>query len=299
MTAPDRAHTTPIRSPLRLLASAAIAVASAGCAPASSRPVEVSLTPYAGTDLRTVQVRNRDLLTPYILDTGAGFTVLTPGQIAASGCTTFGRVTGFRADGQQLVMPRCGPVPLGIGGYAATGEIAEFDLQALLGAGAPPVGGLIGMASFADRAVTLDFAHDRVIVETSRSLARRIRGMHPVPIRIVRGPGGDVEPFLEVRAKTGTLWLEIDSGNNGPVFLSPHALEQLDVPLAAGSRARLSLDVPGLGPVPVVAARREMIYDGQLNPAFLRQMLLSIDLARGAAWATLLPAATPATAPQR
>jgi hypothetical protein len=37
--------------------------------------------------------------------------------------------------------------------------------------------------------------------------------------------------------------------------------------------------------VPVVAARRNLIYDGQLDPAFLRRIVLTIDFARETGWA--------------
>ncbi|HET9106838.1 MAG TPA: hypothetical protein VFN79_06570 [Steroidobacteraceae bacterium] len=94
-------------------------------------------------------------------------------------------------------------------------------------------------------------------------------------------------PFIEARARTGTLWLEVDSGNNGPVFLAPHAQRQLAITIPARGRRELDLDVIGLGRVPVTAASRGMIFDGELDPAFLRRILLTIDLRRDRAWARL------------
>jgi Aspartyl protease len=279
---------------MHLVRRAVVAASSllfcAACVPPAAQPVALPLRPYATTALRTVNVTVGGRQTPFIFDTGAGFTVIDTTELAAAGCAPFGRVTGFRADGHRITMSRCGPVTLGMGRYAVTGEVGILDLGSLLGNGAPPVGGLIGMASFAGRAVTLDLAHDRVTVETAASLARRIRGMHPVNVRLVRGAGGDLVPFIEVRARTGTLWLEIDSGNNGPVFLSPVAQGQLGIRIPPGGQDSLMLDVVGLGPVPVVARTRDMIYDGQLDPPFLRQMRLTVDFATSRAWAVLAPA---------
>ncbi|MGH7689762.1 MAG: hypothetical protein ACREN3_09175 [Gemmatimonadaceae bacterium] len=45
-----------------------------------------------------------------------------------------------------------------------------------------------------------------------------------------------------------------------------------------------TLDAVGPGTIPVRAAKRALVFDGQLNPAFLRQIVLTIDLATGA-WA--------------
>jgi Aspartyl protease len=252
---------------------------------AGAQAVQLRLEPYANTDLRTVEVTVKGHESPFIFDTGAGLTILTPEEARYAGCTPFGLGTGFRADGGRTTWSRCGPATLQIGRYEVDREVAEFDLLKLLGKGAPPVGGILGLASFEGRAVTIDLAHDRVTIETPRSLALRIGRMHPVNVRIARGAGGDVVPFIEVRAKTGTLWMEVDSGNNGPVFVAPHAQQQLGISIPPHGKRQLDLDVIGLGPVPVTAAARDVIYDGQLDPAFLRQIQLTIDIGHGRAWA--------------
>ena len=271
--------------PLGLLATIVIITGLAGCHRANRQATVLDLKPYAGTDLRTVDVTVGGQSSPFIFDTGGGLTILTPEQIKNAGCAPFGQVVGFRADGSKLTMHRCGPVIIEIGGYRVREEVEPFDLMSLLGKGAPPVGGLLGLNAFDGKAVTLDLAHNRVVVETRHSLARRIRDMHPIPIRIVRGAGGDVEPFIEVRARTGTLWMEVDSGNNGPVFLAPNAQQQLGIQIPQGKKRRLDLDVVGLGKIPATVASRNMIYDGQLDPGFLKQLVLTVDFNRRKAWA--------------
>lgn len=263
----------------------ATGVITLACYSAAAQAVQLKLDPYANTDLRTVQVTANGHQSPFIFDTGAGLTVLTPEYARYAGCSPFGLDTGFRADGGKVTSARCGPATLEIGRYRVDREVAEFDLMKLLGKGAPPVGGIVGLESFEGHAVTVDLAHDRVTIETPRSLALRIVGMRPVNVRIARGAGGDVVPFIEVRAKTGTLWMEVDSGNNGPVFLAPHAQQQLGISIPEHGKSQLDLDVIGLGPVAVTAASRDLIYDGQLDPAFLRQMELTIDIEHGRAWA--------------
>ncbi|MGH8291036.1 MAG: hypothetical protein ACREV7_18835 [Steroidobacteraceae bacterium] len=79
--------------------------------------------------------------------------------------------------------------------------------------------------------------------------------------------------------------MEVDSGNDGPVFLAPHAQRQLAISIPEHGRRQLDLDVIGLGRVPVTAASRHLIFDGELDPAFLRQIQLTIDLEQGRAWA--------------
>lgn len=273
------------RHSVRDIMLGAALLALLACSRAGAGPIQLTLRAYANTDLRTLQVTVNGHESPFIFDTGAGMTVLTPQEIRYAGCIPFGQVTGFRADGGQLTASRCGPVLVKIGDYRVDREVEELDLLALLGKGAPPIGGILGLASFDGRAVTIDLAHDLVTIETQRSLARRIRAMRPISVRITRGPGGEVVPFIEARARTGTLWMEVDSGNNGPVFLAPHAQRQLGMSLPEHGQDRLDLDIIGLGPVPVTAASRKMIYDGQLDPAFLRQIELTIDLEHDEAWA--------------
>lgn len=272
---------------LMVCALGAAMLALTGCGKACAQPVSVTLSRYyPGTGLRTVDVTVNGHASSFILDTGAGATVLTPQEIRYAGCRPFGKVTQFRAQGGRIISSRCGPVTLGIGAYRVDRDVQVLDLSKLLGK-APPVGGILGLASFRDQAVTLDLAHDRLVIETRRSLARRIRGMRPVRIRITRDQAGAVVPFIEARARTGTLWLEVDSGNAGPVFLAPHAERQLGIAIPARGKRRLGIDVIGLGRVPVTAATRDLIFDGEVDPAFLRQMVLTLDLGHDRAWAKL------------
>lgn len=266
-------------------ASNRVAERSESVASEKARQVVLTLAPYAGTALRQAEVSvGGHPPVPFIFDTGAGFTLIVPSEVPEAGCAPFGQVTGFRADGEPISAPRCGPVSLALDGFRTERELMVFDLNALLH-GAPPVAGLMGLDVFDGRAVTLDWSHDRVTVETPASFAERVRGMTRIPARIVREANGAVSVFLEAKAKVGTLWLELDTGNNGPAFLAPHALAQLGLDVPKGKTADVSLDLSGLGAVRVQAAPREMIYDGQLNPAFTRQLVLTVDLARDQVWA--------------
>lgn len=263
------------------------------------RPVVLSLEPYAGSSLKTVGVTVGDKTIPFLLDTGGGITVVTPEVVDALGCEPFGQMTGFRADGTEIRARRCGPTELRIGAYRAAGEVGVFDLMGMIRdqveqarargqevAMPPTVGGLIGLASFEQQTLTLDYAHDQLIVETPHSAGARTRSMRPIGVRVSTGASGSVEVFLEARAQTGTLWLQLDSGNDGPTFLAPHAVKQLGIVLPPGERDSLNIDLIGLGELPITVMRRPMIYDGQLGLGAIRKLLLTIDLADGRAWAS-------------
>jgi hypothetical protein len=248
--------------------------------------VELRLAAYVAS-LRTIAVRVVDETPmPFLLDTGGGFTVLTPEVARAAGCIPFGRVTGFRSSGERLDFPRCGPVTLTLGSLVVRTEAAIFDLAPLL-KGAPPVGGIISLHTLQGRAVTLDLKANRLIIETSTSLAHRIRGASEIPVRASRQAGGAaLDLFLEARTAQGSIWLELDSGNAGPVLISPHAMAQLGLSLSPEQPGRVALEVPGLGATSVDAVVKDLIYDGLLNAAFLESIVLTVDLVAERAWAT-------------
>ena len=69
--------------------------------PRHTDPIEVPLTAYIA-NLRTLAVTLGNDTVPFLLDTGGGFTVLTPEVARSAGCVPFGRVTGFRSSGGRL-----------------------------------------------------------------------------------------------------------------------------------------------------------------------------------------------------
>jgi len=234
--------------------------------PRQADPIEVPLTAYIA-NLRTLAVKLGNETVPFLLDTGGGFTVLTPEVARAAGCVPFGRVTGFRSSGERLDMRRCGPVSMRLGPLTVRTEAAIMGVMALL-KGAPPIGGVVSLHTFQDGAFTLDLAANRLVVESRRSLAQRITKMPRVSIRTSRQAGGAaLDVFLAIDTSGGSIWLELDSGNAGPVLLSPHALTQLGLSLLEDQPRQVTLNVRGLGPTPLEVAVKDLIDDGLLNAA--------------------------------
>jgi hypothetical protein len=271
----------------RLLVScilAGTACSWAGVNPASHE--EIPLLPYIGT-LKSVSVTVGGNALPFILDTGGGFTMVTPDVAKSIGRMPFGRLTGFRHSGERIDTQRCGNVTIRLGSVDISSEAAVFDLMAVLKqyGDLPVVGGLLSLNSFEKTPVTLDYAAQKLIVESPPTLKQRVKDMKPLSIRLSRQAGGAaLDVFVEVAAKVGNVWLELDSGNNGPVMLSKHAMEQLGLDPAQKAQP-VTLDVVGLGPFKSDAAAADLIYDGLLNVAFFNDTIVTLDLASGKAWA--------------
>lgn len=277
----------------RHVAATGLLVVAAGCTgePPEARPADapvavLALRPYVA-GLLTVDVAVGEGTLPFIVDTGGGVTVVTPAVAEAVGCSPFGRGVGFRHDGERVEMERCSPVALEIGGWSGGArEVAVWDLAAVIPKELPTLGGLVSLDSFDGLAVTFDLGHERVVVEGSGSLAHRIEGGAEVPIRAAHQvAGASLDVFLAVQAEPGPLWFELDSGNAGPVRIAPHAAAMLGLELSETEASEVSLPLPGYGPVTVQAVLREgMIYDGLLNADFLRERVVTLDLAAERAW---------------
>ena len=293
----------PLHRPIHacLVVISAVALASplhaAGRTP-QARPIVIPLHAYADTPLQTVQVDVHGKTVPFLFDTGGGLTFVTPDVTTSLGCQPFGQATGYRADGEKIAFPRCGPADLRIGDYDTNDEVGVFDLMAMIRKQVdharqqghdvtmpPTLGGLVGLSSFRKQVVTLDYAHDRIIVETPQSMRARIATMKPLEVRLATLPSGGIEVFVQARAAKGTLWLQLDSGNNGPTFLAPHAIEQLGLDLPEGKTKQVDLDLTHFHGVPTTVARREMIYDGQLGIGLISKLVITLDLQHGTAWA--------------
>lgn len=247
-------------------------------------PVELTLKPYVAS-LRTVDIEIGGKPATCLFDTGGGFTVVTPKVAAAAGAELFGRGTGFRHDGSRVDGPRATPIAMRIGPITRSEEVGVIDLDAML-KGLPPIAGVVCLETFGRRAITVDFARNRVWIETAASLADRVKEMRELRVRIGHQAGGaSVDLFVAVEGKHGPQWFELDCANTQGVLIAPHALPELGLsPPDAGKPLEAELPLVGFGKVRAKAAVKEMIYDGLLDAGFFERHVVAIDLAAGRAW---------------
>ena len=254
----------------------------------SAPRAEPAVIPFtrAARHLRTVRVRVASDSADYLFDTGGGVTVISPRDSALLDCTPGGRGFGVRLTGEVLSGHTCANVTLGVGPFDVTSDAGVLDLATQLGPNAPPVRGMIALNSFAGRALTLDLAHERMVVETPASLAERVRHMTPVPMRLATGEhGGQLTVYVGVRAQNGAmLWLEWDSENNASTLISPQALS-----LFGGDSTSRMTDVPvtlapGVDVVIPMMTKANMIHDGVLSAAFIERAVWTVDLEHGRLW---------------
>jgi hypothetical protein len=272
---------------LSFIRSFAIAISCiAGFAEAAEQPVEIVLSPYLNTTLRTLQARVGGSERSFLLDTGGGGTFLSKAAADEMRLETYGRMTGFTHDGRRIDVPKAGPVDVSVGTFTRHGEVAVLDLTTILPG--PSLGGILSLETFANHAITIDLAANRLWIETPKSLAVRTKAARELQARIERQSGGaTLDLFVAVKGKHGPLWFELDSGNVAPVLIAPHALRELDLdPIAPDETRAVKLNLPGLGIESYTVASKEMIYDGLLNAQFFLDHIVTIDLTAGRVWVT-------------
>ncbi len=261
--------------------------------PSGVRPQAVLPTialPHLGIALRP-RAGGQDGL--FLFDTGGGVTIVTPTTARLLGCKPWGRMTGFRATGQRLDTPRCDDARLSLAGHGLAAPIAAVhDIDALVDPKAPTLSGSIALDLFAGCAITIRPLAHELVLETAASLARRTRGARAVPIRIVRDlEGVALSVDAAVPTASGRAWMELDTGNLGPILVGKHVARLLGLdPGVSAQPARFALDggVPVRGPARV----RDLIMDGDIGQPVLVQWDVTLDRAAGRAW--LRPAITAA-----
>ena len=253
-------------------------------------PIVLALEPYVGRLVTLGGTLGADSLR-LLFDTGGGQTLLAPDVAARVPCRPSGRSVGFRMSGERVEWPVCTGVPLDVTGEGPRKvTVGVWDLMAVLPEGLPHLDGLVSLKSFEDRALTLDLARRRVVIETASSLAVRLEGMTPVPIRLATGTSGEsLTVFLRARVDgEGEYWLLLDSANLAETLLGRHVRAD-----TASFDASIAFS-DGLA-VRAQARAADIIYDGALSEAALRQLIVTLDLARGAAW--ISRAGAPAVSP--
>ncbi len=273
-TGPARAAAT-----FALAFSAALACSRA----ADDGSVAVPLEPYVGRLVTVSATLERERLT-LLLDTGGGQTLITPLAAARIGCVPGGGSVGFRMTGERVAFEQCGPSVLEVGGRRfARPALAVWDVAALLPKNLPPLDGVLALDTFGSQPFTLELEAKRLTLESSRSLERRVAAMTPVQARVATGlSGADLTVFVR-GAIDRPGWFLLDSGNLDLTLVAPHMVQKrVAVPSRLESAA---LSVDGLPTNRLPVGVREIIYDGVLSEAFLRQWTWTFRLASGQLWA--------------
>jgi hypothetical protein len=218
-----------------------------------------------------------------LFDTGGGETIIIPSVAGTVSCVPNGRSVGFRMSGERVEWPMCPGLDFHFASeYVHDSRVGVWDLMALLPEGLPHLDGLVSLETFRGRLLTIDLSEKTIVLESDASFRARVSRMSRLEARIATGmDGGHLDLFVQGRLSDSEeeLWFLVDSANLTDVLLGAHVTaglesSEVDIILADSLRVRAA------------ASSSDIIYDGALSEAFLRQIVLSVDLRTGQAWAT-------------
>ena len=250
-----------------------------------AKPVVIPLEPYLDV-LWSFQAEVDGKPRRFLLDTAGGMTAISQPFADAIGCKPWGRTTGFRMRGDRIDTPRCDDVRLNAAGVpliAPTTGVIDFSI--LLPKDAPTLDGSVALDAFAGRAVTLDLAGRRLIVETPKSLKARARQGVEVPVRFSREAMGlGLTPFVAAPTAKGQIWLELDSGSTGTAVIGKHIADLLGLDPAIQKGQSVNMTLVGGPKISGKVLVEDMILDGNIGVPVLKTWIVTLDLANERAW---------------
>lgn len=273
------------------IASCCLAIAALLAVPAhaatetpGARPVAVlKLEPYRKTVAVRVVANGKPGL--FTLDTAGGNTVVSPAYAAAAGCKPWGRMVGFQMTGNRLEMPRCDGFAFSVGGHPLRAPIAGvLDITTMVAKDAKPVDGSLALDAFDGQTISIDFAGGELVVESPESARQRIAGARELPLRLVREYGVALAAMVEVPTREGIVRFELDSGNGGTILVSKPYAALFGLDPDAGGPQRGGFDLaPGIRAEGLVFTP-DLTIDGNIGMPFLKDWVVTLDLAEGRLW---------------
>lgn len=265
-----------------------------------AQATEIKLEHDALGKAPTINVQIGGKTYPFLFDSGGGLTIITPALAKEIGCTPFGQLAGYNAGGTRLDAKRCDNIELKMGDHTTRVDAGVMEIMTFFSPDTPQIGGFVSLQTFENKAITIDLANNKLIVENDKSLAERTKDMKRLESRMSRQMGGaSIDMFVAANSPKGKLWLEVDTGNFSTIQIAPHAQEMLGINFDAPNRAKMTkpvkLDLVGLGTIEAPARERQMIYDGMLNYETISKMVVTMDLRDGRMWAKMNPATPAAT----
>lgn len=271
----------------KMIFAAASAVACAAAFAQAARPeAEIKLEPYRKTIAMHATVAGKEGF--FSFDTGGGISLLTPAFAQQAGLKPWGRLNGFTMTGKQLGSPHVDDVPVSLDGHEyRAASMGIYDVAGLFEKNnTQPIDGNLALDIFDGKAITIDFPHWKLTVESPDSLKQRVAGAIELPARLTReSQGRALSVSVGVPTAQGTVWMELDSGNGGTVLVAkPYTrLFQLDPDHNGFQPGRIEL-AKGLTLASDHFIAADITLDGNIGMPFLKDVALTLDLKAGRAW---------------
>jgi hypothetical protein len=236
----------------------------------------------------------------FVLDSGIGLTLFTESFCDAVGCEPDGSTfTGKRMSGQDVDVPLTSASSLSMG--SATQQdvvVGVLDMS-----GFPEdldgIDGFLSLAFFESTPFTVDYFRRVVVVESETSLAARVAAGHWVDVRVDHLDQAVVAFLPLTLPGGGPIVVEVDMGSDALILnqsLAPDVGVALDDPAVRRVEGRdetgqvytrffdriqgtiHATDAPEIRQEGPEVMFQEIIYDGLVGDAFLRNFVVTFDV---------------------
>ena len=270
----------------------AVMAATMAASASAAEPTILKMEQFRRSVALRVEVGGKERL--FQFDTGGAVSFISPEIAKELACEKGARIVGFRMTGDKLEAPRCDNVALKIGGLsfnvpvAGVYQVGEFNAKGVT------VDGLLALDAFAGKTITMDFAGQRLIVETPESAAARAQAGTELPAKLVREVGGHgLAVDIQVPSPMGPLGFQLDSGNGGTLLIAKPYAAAFGFDPDKGPRLGSFSIAKGITASGLVMPAG-ITLDGNLGMPFLKNYLVTLDLAAGRVWLAPNPVPPPA-----
>ena len=270
----------------------AVMAATMAASASAAEPTILKMEQFRRSVALRVEVGGKERL--FQFDTGGAVSFISPEIAKELACEKGARIVGFRMTGDKLEAPRCDNVALKIGGLsfnvpvAGVYQVGEFNAKGVT------VDGLLALDAFAGKTITMDFAGQRLIVETPESAAARAQAGTELPAKLVREVGGHgLAVDIQVPSPMGPLGFQLDSGNGGTLLIAKPYAAAFGFDPDKGPRLGSFSIAKGITASGFVMPAG-ITLDGNLGMPFLKNYLVTLDLAAGRVWLAPNPVPPPA-----
>lgn len=241
-----------------------------------------------GKTMKQLEVLIGGTTYPFLFDTGGGDTIITP-ELAATACKqVYGKVVGYRMNGEMATYRKCDGIDMKIGNTELFHPtVAVLDVMSYLPSIAPKIYGVISLKSFEDRIISIDLPAGKLIFETKRSAKKKKKQMTLLESRFPTGmSGGELDILLGIRRNGALYWFLFDTGNGHHPRMSPQTAYDWGLqqdPVSTGTTHKTEVSF-GTRTETIDFDTDEIIYDGVFNFEIISKKAYLIDFPNKQVW---------------
>lgn len=147
---------------------------------------------------------------------------------------------------------------------------------------------VFSLKSFGNDILTIDLSNNILIIENKASAKRQIKTKTILSSRFANGPdGAELTIFIGIPKYGKMYWFLFDTGNIGPVILSPEcaALWGLQSRAKDPDKPLTKLEfIIGQHKIEANSYSKKIIYDGALNFESISKYIFTIDFRKKNVW---------------